>query len=83
MSQHSALLPARLSYCDVSAIGRASDTSSTGDLCHQLGIKGESFEIKSVVESLSLAHRKMQIWFYATSIISHVASRNTSFFNYT
>lgn len=31
MSQHSALLPARLSYYDVSTVGQASDTSSTGD----------------------------------------------------
>lgn len=61
MSQHSALLPAQLSYYDVSIVERASDTTvqGTGGLCHGLEIKRETLEIKNVIERLSLVHRKM------------------------
>lgn len=40
MSQHDILLPASLSYYDVSALGQASVTNHVGDLCHLVEIVG-------------------------------------------
>lgn len=61
MSQHCALLPARLSYYDVSTGGQASDTSGTGDWrpVSQIRNRVETSEIKDIIERLSLAHRKV------------------------